>query len=129
MAKVIVVEDDGLLAKMYIKLLSFENHEVVVVDNGETAIETIKEQLPDIVLMDVMMPKMNGLQALEQLKKDPKTAHIPVVVMSNLVNVNDSNEVLARGAVAYIDKSQYDPKSISQMVNQILGQGQDQVVS
>lgn len=120
MAKVVVVEDDVLLAKMYVKLLNFEQHEVVVANDGETALDTIKQEKPDIVLMDVMMPKMNGLQALDALKQDPVTANVPVVVMSNLVNVNDPNEVLARGAVKYVDKSMYDPKKISQLVTEVL---------
>lgn len=121
MAKVVVVEDDVLLAKMYVKLLTFEKHEVVVASDGETALDTIRQEKPEIILMDVMMPKMNGLQALEQLKKDPETASIPVVVMSNLVNVNDTNEVLARGAIQYLDKGMYDPKKIAELVTQILG--------
>lgn len=129
MAKVVVVEDDGLLAKMYVKLLTFEQHDVVVASDGEQAIPTIKKEKPDIVLMDVMMPKMNGLQSLEQLKKDPETAGIPVVVMSNLVNVNDPNEVLARGAVKYVDKSMYDPKKISQLVAEVIGANATQTVS
>lgn len=120
MAKVVVVEDDALLAKMYVKLLDFEHHQVVIASNGETALDMIKTEQPDLVLMDVMMPKMNGLQALEQLKRMPETKNIPVVVMSNLVNVNSAEEVLARGAVRYVDKSQYDPRQVAALVSEVV---------
>jgi len=120
MAKIVVVEDDVLLAKMYAKLLSFENHEVVIATDGEEALPTIKKIVPDLILMDIMMPKMNGLQALDQIKADPATAKTPVVVMSNLVSVNSSEDVLAKGAARYVDKSQYDPKKIAELVNEVL---------
>ena len=70
--------------------------------------------------MDIMMPKINGLQALDQLKKDPETKAIPVIVFTNLANVNDEHDVLARGALKYVDKSQYDPRKVVELIKEVL---------
>jgi len=120
MAKVLIVEDDPLMSRMYQKIFSFENYEIVQAADGEEGLEKAKTTNPTIILLDVMMPKMNGLQVLDKLKLDPATKGIPVVMLTNLAGQQDAETALAKGAVKYIIKSEYEPKQVANMVKEIL---------
>lgn len=120
MAKILIVEDDPLMARLYQKIFHFEKHEVVLAADGMEGIEKTREEKPALILLDIMMPKMNGLEVLEKLKKDPETKKIPVVVLTNLAGEKDAESAMLKGAVKYIVKSQFDPKEVTKMVNQIL---------
>lgn len=128
MAKVLIVEDDPLMSRMYQKIFSFEKHEVMVANDGEDALVKVRSFLPTIILLDIMMPKLNGLQVLEKLKADPDTKKIPVVMLTNLAGQQDAETALTKGAVKYIVKSEHDPKEVETMVKEILaGYTRDQV--
>lgn len=88
--------------------------------DGEQGLEKSKTVNPTIILLDVMMPKMNGLQVLDKLKMDPATKEIPVVMLTNLAGQQDAEAALAKGAVKYIVKSEYEPKQVAGMVKEIL---------
>lgn len=120
MAKVLIVEDDQLIARMYQKIFTFEHFDVVMAANGEEGLDKARSEKPTLVLLDVMMPKMNGLEVLEKLKADPATKAIPVIMLTNLAGQQDAETALSKGAVKYIVKSQYDPKQIADMVKEIL---------
>ena len=120
MAKVLIVEDDSLMLRLYQKAFGFEQYEVEVADNGEDGLLKAKQVMPTIVLLDIMMPKMNGLQVLERLKADPMTKNLPVVVLTNLAGSQDAEEALKRGAVRYIVKSEHDPKQVVDIVKEIV---------
>lgn len=119
-AKVLIIEDDQLIQRMYTKIFSFEKYEVVTASDGEEGLEKARTTNPTIILLDVMMPKMNGMEVLEKLKIDPATKTIPVVMFSNLAGDNDVETALAKGAVKYIIKSEHDPKEIADMVDEII---------
>jgi len=120
MAKVLIIEDDQLIQRMYEKIFTFENFEVEMAGDGEEGLDKARTVSPTIILLDVMMPKMNGIQVLEKLKQDPATKPIPVVMLSNLAGENDVETALSKGAVKYIIKSEYDPKQIADMVKEII---------
>jgi two-component system cell cycle response regulator len=120
MAKVFIVEDDPLMLRMYQKIFTFEKYEVETAGDGEEAITKVAAVNPTIILLDVMMPKMNGLQVLERLKSDPATKHIPVIMLTNLAGQQDAETALAKGAVKYIIKSEHEPKEIADMVKEII---------
>ena len=120
MIKILIVEDDPLMQRMYQKIFSLENYDVVTADNGEDALVKIREHQPTLILLDIMMPKVNGLQVLEKLKSDPDTKHIPVVMLTNLAGTQDAENALEKGAVKYIVKSEHEPKSIVNMVKEII---------
>ncbi len=120
MTKVLIVEDDPLMLRMYEKIFTFEKFTVVTAMNGEEALEKVRTEKPTLILLDIMMPKMNGLQVLDRLKSDPETKTIPVVILTNLAGETDAENAMMKGAVKYIVKSQYDPKQIVNMVNEIL---------
>ena len=120
MAKILIVEDDSLMSRMYQKIFTFEGYEVVLATNGEEGLEKVRAEKPTIVLLDVMMPKMNGIQVLEKLKLDPNTKQIPVVMLTNLAGAQDAEVALSKGAVKYIVKSEYEPKQVVGLVKEIL---------
>lgn len=120
MARILIVEDDPLMSRMYQKIFTFEGFEVSLAYNGEEGFEKVVQEKPTLVLLDVMMPKMNGIQVLEKIKIDPTTKTIPVVMLTNLAGQQDAERALAKGAVKYIVKSEYEPKQIVNMVKEIL---------
>jgi len=120
MAKILVVEDDSLMSRMYQKIFSFEGYEVVLAVDGQDGFEKAKLQKPTIILLDVMMPKMNGIQTLEKLKLDPETKAIPVIMLTNLAGQQDAETALTKGAIKYIIKSEHEPKEVTNMVKEIL---------
>src|SRR5258708_5668278 len=120
MTKVLIIEDDPLMSRMYQKIFLFEKFEVEVAHDGEEGFEKAKTVKPTIVLCDIMMPKMNGLQVLEKLKLDPETKAIPVIMLTNLASEKDAENAMMKGAIKYIIKSQYEPKQITDMVKEIV---------
>jgi CheY-like chemotaxis protein len=128
MTKILIVEDDPLMSRMYQKIFKFEGYDVDFAVDGEEGFEKIKTEKPTLVLLDIMMPKMNGLQVLDKLKMDPELKAIPVIMLTNLAGTQDAEAALAKGAVKYIIKSEYEPKQIVNMVKEILaGYTRDEV--
>src|SRR3989344_3251476 len=121
MAKtILIVEDDPLMNRMYQKIFKFEKYDVDSATDGEAGLEKARKIKPIVMLLDIMMPKMNGLQVLEKLKGDPETKHIPVVMLTNLAGEKDAEKALMKGAVKYIVKSEHDPKQVVSMVKEII---------
>jgi len=130
MAKILIVEDDPLMSRMYQKIFKFEGFDVEVAGDGLEALEKVRSVKPTLVLLDIMMPKMNGLEVLEKLKADPELKSIPVVMLTNLAGQSDAEKALAMGAIKYIVKSEYEPKQVTNMVKEILaGYTRDEVPS
>ncbi len=120
MAKLLIVEDDPLMSRMYQKIFTFEGYEVTMAGDGQEGLDKAREVNPTLMLLDVMMPKLNGLQVLEKLKADPATKGIPVIMLTNLAGEQDAEAALAKGAIKYIIKSEYEPKQVADMVKEIL---------
>jgi CheY-like chemotaxis protein len=120
MAKVLIIEDDPLMSRMYQKIFTFEKYDVEMAGDGEEGLAKATSANPTIILCDVMMPKMNGMQVLEKLKANPATKAIPVIMLTNLAGQQDAETALAKGAVKYIIKSEHDPKEVADMVKEII---------
>lgn len=120
MPKIILVEDEQVLQKaLSIQLLS-EGFQVLTASNGEAGLELIKKEIPDLVLLDIMMPKMNGFEVLAALKKDEKTLKIPVIVLSNQGQDDEKAKGMKLGAVDYYVKSSTDLSDLTNKVSAIL---------
>ena len=104
MAKILVADDDRDVRELSIFTLRFAGHEVLGASNGEEAINQAKLNNPDLILMDVRMPKMNGYDACKVLKSDPNTSSIPVVFLSARAQESEVQAGLNVGAVDYILK-------------------------
>jgi len=122
MAKIMLVDDDPLLVRMYQKKLENDGYEVETADDGDVAVDKVKTFKPDLVLLDIMMPKVDGYKVLETLKKDKTTDRVPVIM---LTNVGSSEEDVQRGmdlgAVAYLVKAGNRPSDVVAKVKEILG--------
>lgn len=120
MIKILIIEDDPLMARLYQKAFTFEGYEVETAADGQEGIDKVRSIKPTLVLLDVMMPKMNGLEVLAKLKSDPETKSIPVIILTNLAGEKDTENALSKGAVKYIIKSEYEPKQVTNMVKEVL---------
>ena len=126
----LIIEDDPLMSRMYQKIFTFEKYQVEIASDGEEGVAKAQTVKPTVILLDIMMPKMNGLQVLEKLKADPATKSIPVIILTNLAGQQDAEAALAKGAVKYIIKSEHEPKEVADMVKQIIaGYTRDDVPS
>ncbi|MCH8748706.1 response regulator [Patescibacteria group bacterium] len=120
MAKLLLVEDDALLVRLYQKKFTKDGYEVVSAKDGEAGLALIDKEQPDLVLLDIMMPKLSGLEMLERIKANPATRSIPVVILSNLGGEEEQERALELGAVAYIVKANNDPAKVSAKIREIL---------
>ncbi|KKP67895.1 MAG: hypothetical protein UR68_C0020G0005 [Candidatus Roizmanbacteria bacterium GW2011_GWA2_35_19] len=118
--KILIIEDDPLMIRLYQKVFTFEGYKVEMAGNGEEGLEKVKSFQPTLILLDVMMPKMNGLQVLDKLKANDETKKIPVIMLTNLAGSQDAETAISKGAVKYIIKSEYEPKDVVKMVKEII---------
>ena len=122
MKKLIIVEDEAILQKaMSIELLGPEV-QVLAASDGEAGLSLIQKEHPDLVLLDLMLPKLGGFEVLKKLKEDAATKDIKVVILSNLGQDEDKKKGLELGAVDYYVKSSTDLSDLSEKVKGLLGE-------
>ena len=114
--KVVLIEDDKDLSEMFVEALKKEDLEIKVAFDGEEGLELIKSETPDIVLLDVVMPKKSGFEVLEEMKKTPGLENMPVIILTVLNKDDDIKNGLQLGAEDYIVKSQH---TIANIVNKV----------
>ncbi len=105
MGKVLIIEDDPLIAKVYSTRLAADKHDVFIANNGEDGLKAAREKIPELIVLDIMMPKMSGLEVLAELKKSRSTAQIPVLVYSNLARDEEIQQAKNLGAAEFIAKA------------------------
>jgi DNA-binding response OmpR family regulator len=120
MAKVLVVEDDKFLISAYRAKLTKVGFEVQMAGDGEEAIEALKSFKPDIILLDLVMPRKDGFVTLAEIKKNPDLANIPVIVASNLGQKEDLDKAMSLGAIDYIIKSDLSMDALVAKINDTL---------
>lgn len=118
--KIVLVEDDHFLADMYATKFKTEGFNVLVGYDGEEGLRLIKEELPDIVLLDILLPKIDGFDVLRKLKKDAKTKSIPVILLTNLGQKDDVKKGLEEGADSYLIKAHFMPSEVVQKIRDII---------
>ena len=119
MVKILMIEDELQLVSMYKAALEAAGYEVISASGGEMGLEKIKELKPGLVLLDIMMPQMTGLDVLEAMKKDPQTSPIPVVMLTNLTWNPDPQIPISKGALDVWVKANNKPKDIVDKVNKL----------
>jgi CheY-like chemotaxis protein len=122
MAKLFMAEDDPLMSRMYERAFRLGGHELTLAHDGEEALAALQkmDEKPTLILLDIMMPKMNGFDVLRKVKEDATLKSIPVIMLTNLAGESDAEKALGLGAVLYLVKSQYDPKQIVGKVQEII---------
>lgn len=121
MAKILIAEDEKDIRDLVKFALEVGGHTVIAVNNGEAAVAEARAQLPDLVLLDMRMPRLTGLEACTEIKADPATRHIPVVFLSGKEADEDREAQQAAGAVGFIKKP-FDPMHLQERVLQFLDQ-------
>ncbi len=121
MAKVIIADDDPFLIKIYSTRLRQEGHEVITCIDGQTALEEIKKHAPDLAVLDIMMPRLHGLDVLTEMRKDKKLKKTPVIFFSNLTNPDDLKEAQTLGASEFLEKAKLTPSQVITAIHKYIG--------
>jgi DNA-binding response OmpR family regulator len=120
MKKILFIEDESALQKSIAEILKKEGYETISAFNGESGLKLAKEKKPDLILLDLILPKLDGFAVLEKLKEDKETKEIPVIVLTNLEDVKDVGRALELGATTYLVKAQYNLEEVLEKIKQVL---------
>lgn len=118
--KIMIVEDDSFVMDIYQTKLSQEGYEVLPAENGAEAIKKLEKEIPDLVLLDIIMPYVDGLQVLRKIKADEKLKDIPVILLTNLSQKENINEGLGLGADDYLIKSHFTPSEVLEKIKKYI---------
>jgi len=117
MAKtILVIEDDKFLRELIVQKLIKEGYDTAEAIDGEEGIKKVKEKKPDLVLLDLILPGIDGFEVLKRMKEDPVLAQIPVIILSNLGQKDDVEKGLKLGAVDYLIKAHFTPGEIIEKI-------------
>jgi DNA-binding response OmpR family regulator len=118
--KILIIEDDKFLRKVITQKIVKEGYEIAEAIDGEKGFEVAKAEKPDIILLDLILPGMDGFEVLARLKSDQETVKIPVIILSNLGQKEDAEKGLKMGAVDYLVKAHFTPSEIISRIEGIL---------
>ena len=117
--RVLVVDDDPVILELLRINFEIEGYEVLAATDGEQGLAKAREEEPDVVLCDIMMPRLDGIEVVTQLRGDPRTAHLPIVLLSAKAQKVEVDRGLAAGADDYVTKP-FDPLELLERVNAVL---------
>ncbi len=118
---VLIVEDDEVLLRALYLLFHNTGYTIASATDGDSALKMTQRLQPDLVLLDLLLPKMNGFDVLRDMKADPNLKNIPVIVLSNLGDVSDIEKAKALGALDYYVKANTELSSLEEKIKGILG--------
>lgn len=123
MAKTILfIEDESALQKTFGDILEQEGYQMISALDGEKGLELAKEKNPDLILLDLILPKLHGFEILKELKTNPETKDIPVIILTNLEGVGDVEKALEMGATTYLVKANYTLEEVVNKIKKALGE-------
>ncbi len=117
---ILVVEDDGFLLSMYATKLNLENYKVLQATTGVQALKMIVKDLPDLILLDLKLPEMDGFEVLKNIKANQETSKIPVIVLTNYSEKEHIDQCFTLGAVDYLIKAHFVPSEVVGKIKKIL---------
>ncbi|MFH0828935.1 MAG: response regulator [Candidatus Kerfeldbacteria bacterium] len=118
--KILVVEDDSFLAGMYLTKFGIEGFDVELASDGKDGLKKAKEWKPDLILLDIVLPVVDGFTVLEKLRVDTEVRGIPVVLLTNLGQKSDVEKGLSLGAADYLIKAHFMPSEVIEKVKRLL---------
>ncbi|KKQ65417.1 MAG: hypothetical protein A3F95_02875 [Candidatus Nealsonbacteria bacterium RIFCSPLOWO2_12_FULL_39_31] len=118
--KILIIEDDKFLRRVISRKLSGEGYEIIEALDGEKGLKSAQEDRPDLILLDLILPGIDGFEALARIKKDPAIANIPVIILSNLGQKEDIDKGMKMGATDYLIKAHFTPGEITARIEKIL---------
>ena len=120
MKKILFIEDESALQRTVTHVLDNEGYKTFSAMDGETGIALTHKELPDLILLDLIIPKKDGFAVLAELKNDTATAHIPIVILTNLEGNADVERALMLGATTYLVKTNYKLEEVVEKIKNIL---------
>ncbi len=121
--KILLIDDSRMLRQTQERALALAGYDVIGADDGEEGLRIARENTPDLILLDMMLPKIAGMDVLRTLKRDPRTRHIPIIVLSGLAGSN-APKVIEQGAVEFVEKNEElfrdDSQSVVKAVEGVL---------
>ncbi|MBU4030657.1 response regulator [Patescibacteria group bacterium] len=112
MKKIIIIEDERILLELLKEKLIQDGYEVITAMDGQEGIDKIKEELPDLILLDIVMPKKGGFEVMEELNQDDKLKNIPVIIISNSGQPVELSRIKKLGAVDWLIKTDFNPQEV-----------------
>ena len=125
MKKILFIEDEPVLQKTFERALRAEGYDMISALDGESGLKLAQTQSPDLILLDIVLPKLNGFDVLKRLKRDPKTKEIPVIILTNLERMSDIDIALELGATTYLVKVNYSLEEVIKKIKKTLGDGKE----
>ena len=120
-SKILIAEDDQFILKAMTTKLTKEGYEVKIAVDGVQLMNMLKSYIPDLIILDLLMPKKDGFEVLKEVKADQKLKKIPIIIASNLGQQNDIQQVIDLGATDYLVKSELTLENLVQKIKNILG--------
>lgn len=114
--KILVIEDDKFLRELISQKLLKEGYEIAEAMDGEKGIEAVKKEQPGLILLDLILPGIDGFEVLARIKADPEISEIPVIILSNLGQKDDIEKGLKMGAMDYLIKAHFTPAEIIEKI-------------
>jgi len=115
-SKILIIEDDKFLRGLIAQKLKAEGYEVTEAAEGREGLEKVKKEKPNLVLLDLVLPGIDGFEVLKKIKEDPSTSFLPVIILSNLGQKESVEKGLKMGAVDYLIKAHFTPTEIIEKV-------------
>lgn len=116
MKKILFIEDESALQKTFGEILRIEKYEMISALDGETGLKLAQTEKPDLIILDLVLPKLHGFEVLRKVKADEKTKNIPVIVLTNLETMADVEKAIELGAMTYLVKANY---SLEEVINKV----------
>jgi len=122
MKKILFIEDESTLQKTFGEILKQEGYEMISALDGEIGLRLAKAKKPDLILLDLILPKVHGFEVLKKLKEDKETKDIPVIVLTNLEGIGDVDKAIELGATTYLVKANYSLEEVIEKIKKALGE-------
>ena len=119
MKKILIIEDESALQKTLGEVLSQQGYEILSALDGEVGLKLAQSKKPDLILLDMVLPKIHGFDVLKKIKDNPETKEIPVIVLTNLESIEDIKKAIELGATTYLVKANYSLKELTIKINQV----------
>lgn len=120
MANILLIDDDPVLLKLYSTRLASDGHHVEIAINGQVALDTLKEFKAEVIVLDLLMPKLNGFAFLEQLNERPAFKNVPKIVFSSVVNDEQISRLKELGVTSHLNKTDTTPTQLVQIIQSYL---------
>jgi len=120
MKRILFIEDEAVLQKTFGEIIGQEGYEMISALNGEIGLNLAKTEKPDLILLDLVLPKIHGFEVLKELKGNEVTKNIPIIVLTNLEGIGDVEKAIELGATTYLVKAQYKLEEVVDKIKKVL---------